>query len=287
MSPNKYTANVLDSMIRGRDLVYSSLDISLSLEEFAIGVNLSVRNLDLCWGYAAIEPQRDINYDKEAVISLGVSKQNGYLLNVPIYEEGLSLSSLLGSGEPLQNVYAFGSIYLQTNISPASPSVVPLLLRGGSGGTGTRLLMSKDIEVDTVIDAFKSGDFPIVAPPMSGSVLEIYRFVMDIAYYDTNASYKNRIQTHLIDMRKPRGWGGYAEENMGVILIPAAIANYNNVTIGVEDSENAVKDVVETWVQLTTWEPDFLQFWKKSGSNVMPGRLERYLYEVLGITLIT
>lgn len=287
MTPSKYTANVLDSLIRGRDLIYSSKDISLSLEEFAMGINLYVRDLDLCWGYAAIEPELAANYNKEAVISLGVMKQDGNLLNVPTTESGLSLSSLLdvGGAEPLQDVYAFGSIYLQSNTAPLSPNVIPLLLRGGANGTGNRLLISKDIDIDTALDSFKNGDISIAAP--SGVVLEIYRFIMDISYYDSTESYKNRIQTHLIDMRKPRGWGGYAEENMGTVLIPAAIENYNNVTDSVAESENAVKDIVNTWVQLSSWEPDFLNFWRKSGSNIMPPRLERYLDEVLGITLIT
>lgn len=288
MSPNKHTANVLDAMIRGRDLIYSSEDVSLSLEEFAMGINLSVRNLDLCWGYAAVEPQLAANYDKETVISIGVAKQSGSLLNIPTNESGLSLSALLdvGGAEPLQNVYAIGSIYLGSNTYPTTPSVVPLLLRGGSGGTGNRILMSKDVDIDTIIDSVRNGDFPTVTPPVHDSVLEIYRFVMDITYYDSSESYKNRIQTYLIDFRKPRGWGGYAEENMGVVLIPAAISNYENVSNSVDESENAVKDIVETWVHFTTWEPDFLNFWKKSGSNIMPARLERYLNEKLGITLL-
>lgn len=289
MSPNKNTANVLDAMIRGRDLIYASEDISLSLEEFAMGVNLSVRDFDLCWGYATIEPQLAANYDKEATVGIGVSRQDGDLLNVPANESGFSLSALLdvGGAEPLQNVYAVGSIYLKTNTAPAVPSIVPLLLRGGANGTGNRILINKDIDIDTIIDAFRNGDFPVIAPPTGGSILEIYRFVLDITYYDSSESYKNRIQTHLIDLRKPRGWGGYAEENMGVLLIPAAINNYNNVSNGVIESEKAVKDIVETWVYFTTWEPDFLNFWKKSGSNVMPSRLEQYLNEKLGITLLS
>jgi hypothetical protein len=289
MSPNKYTANVLDSMLRGRDLIYSSQDTSLSLEEFAMGVNLTVRDLDLCWGYASVEPQLTTNYAKEAVISIGVTRQEGDLLNIPSVESGLSLSSLLdiGGAEPLQNVYAFGSIFLQSNTAPTAPTIVPLLLRGGTNGTGTRILMNKDFDIDTAISALQNGDITPVAPPSSGFILEIYRFIMDITYYDSNESYKNRIETHLIDVRKPRGWGGYAEENMGVTLIPAAITNYNNVIAGVNISENAVQNIVNTWVQLPTWEPDFLHYWQKSGSNIMPARLEQYLSEVLGITLIT
>jgi hypothetical protein len=288
MSPNKNTAHVLDSMIRGRDLIYNSEDISLSLEEFAMGVNLSVRDFDLCWGYAPIEPQLSANYNKEAIIGVGVSRQDGSLLNVPTDESGLSLSSLLdiGGAEPLQNVYALGSIYLSTNTAPAVPTITPLLLRGGAGGTGSRILINKDVDIDTIIDSFKNGDFPTITPP-AGVVLEICRFIMDISYYDSSESYKNRIQTHLIDLRKPRGWGGYAEETMGAVLIPAAINNYNNVSNSVIESEKAVKDIVETWVYLTTWEPDFLNFWKKSGSNIMPPRLERYLNEKLGITLLS
>lgn len=287
MPPNKYTANVLDAMIRGRDLIYSSLDKSYSLEEFAMGIHLEVRDMDVCWGYSFIEPQLAANYDKEATLSIGVSKQDGSLNNTPADEFGLSLSDLLdvGGAEPLQNVYAFGSIFLQANTPPATPSVVPLLLRGGSNGTGTRLLVNKDFDIETAVSAMANGDVAPVTPP-AGTVLELFRFVMDITYFDSSASYKNRIQTHMIDLRKPRGWGGYAEENMGVILIPAAINNYNSVTAGVDMSENAVKDIVETWVQLPTWEPDFLQFWQKSGSNVMPERLERYLEEVFGITLL-
>ena len=145
MSPHKHTANVLDAMLRGRDLIQSSVDISLSLEEFAMGINLSVRDLDLCWGYVSVEPQLPENHSKETVISLGVAKQSGDLVDMPTEETGLSLSGLLdvGGAEPLQNVYAFGSIYLQANTAPDTPNVVPLLLRGGSGGTGRRLLLNK------------------------------------------------------------------------------------------------------------------------------------------------
>lgn len=289
MSPNKHTANVLDSMLRGRDLINSSKDTSLSLEEFAIGINLAVRDLDLCWGYASVEPKLATNYNKEAVISIGVTRQTGDLLNIPTVESGLSLSALLdiGGAEPLQNVYAFGSIFLQSNTAPTEPTVVPLLLRGGSNGTGVRILMNKDFDIDTALSALQNGDIAAVTPPNSGFILEIYRFLMDITYYDSSASYKNRIQTHLIDVRKPRGWGGYAEENMGVTLIPAAIANYNGVINGLGISENAVQNIINTWIALPTWEPDFLHYWQKSGSNIMPDRLEQYLSEVLGITLIT
>lgn len=287
MPPNKHTANVLDALIRGRDLIYKSKDITLSLEEFAMGSPLFSRDFDLCWGFAAIEPELPENYGKELVISTGVSRLDGDLLNIPDSEEGLSLSSLLdvGGSEPLQNVYAIGSVFLGVDEYPDSPDIVPLLLRGGDG-TGRRVLLSKDIDVDIIIDSLKNGDFPSVVSPDYDFVIEIYRFVLDITYYHPTDTYKNRIQTHLIDMRKPRGWGGYAEENMGVVLIPATISNYENVTIGVNQSEKAVKDIINTWINLA-WEPDFLQFWKKSGSNIMPTRLERYLEEELGIVLLT
>jgi len=286
--PNKNTANVLDSLIRGRDLIFASGDRSYSLEEFAMGINLEIRDLDLCWGYAAIEPKLPTNFDKEAVISIGVARQTDLLAEMPTEEFGLSLSDLMdvGGAEVLQNVYAFGSIFLKSNLAPpATPSVIPFLLRGGDDGTGRRLLIHKDITVDEAIAAMTNGDVPPVTPP-DGNVLEIFRFVMDITYFDSSNNYKNRIDTHIIDMRKPRGWGGFAEENMGVVLTPASIVNYDNNVAGVDISEKAVKDLVDTWVHLTTWEPDFLQFWKKSGGNVMPPRLEGYIKDVLGITLL-
>jgi hypothetical protein len=286
-SPHVNTATVLDSMIRGRDLIYGSVDRSYALEEFAMGVNLTVRDLDICWGYSYIEPELSANYDKEMTVSIGVTRQSGDLNNVPTNEEGLSLSALLddGGAEALQNVYAFGSVFLQANTAPAVPSVVPLLLRGGTTGEGTRLLMSRDLTVAEALDALKNGDIPPVTPP-AGTTLEIYRFLLDITYFDSMNSYKNRINTYVIDVRKPRGWGGYAEENMGSVLIPSSIANYNNVNSSVEDAEDAVKEIVQTWVELPSWEPDFLHFWQKSGSNIMPERLERYLDEILGIVLL-
>jgi hypothetical protein len=254
-----------------------------------MGVNLLPRDLDLCWGYSIIEPKLAANYDKEAVISSGVAKNSGALLQIPDDEFGLSLSALLdvGGAEALQNVYALGSIFLESNSPPMSPSITPLLLRGGANGVGRRMLINKDLDVETVIDSFKNGDFPKVVPPADSLAIEIYRFVMDISYYDAAESYKNRIKIYFIDLRKPRGWGGYAEENMGSILIPSTISNYSNVLNSINESEKAVKDIIETWVALTTWEPDFLNFWKKSGSNIMPSRLEKYLDEELGITLLS
>jgi len=286
-SPHINTATVLDSMIRGRDLIYGSIDRSYALEEFAMGVNLEVRDLDICWGYSYIEPELAANSDKEMTVGIGVTRQSGNLNNVPNTEAGLSLSDLLdvGGAEPLQNVYAFGSVFLQSNVAPNAPNVVPLLLRGGATGEGTRLLTSRDFTVSEALDALKNGDVPAVTPP-AGTTLEIFRFLLDITYFDSSNSYKNRINTYVIDMRKPRGWGGYAEENMGSILIPSSITNYNNVSISVEDAEDAVKEIVQTWVELPSWEPDFLHFWQKSGGNIMPARLERYLDETFGIILL-
>jgi len=283
-SPSVYTANTLDAIVRSLSLATETQDVLLAAEEFALGIPLATRTLDLCWGYAPIEGELAANSNKELVISQGLTRRSGTLATVQNTETGFAVASAtyLGS-DKLQNVYAYGSVFL-VDASP-KPTIEVKLLRGGTGGTGSPILSARDYDITAAIQMVYREDIPTITPP-AGTVLEIVRFVLDITYYNGGPSPQNKVKMYLIDSRKPRGWGGYAEENMGLHITPALILNYRSTKETTDEAKNHVKNIVSEWVNLPSWEPNFLEFWKKSGSNKMPVRLEQFLLDELDITLL-
>lgn len=276
--PNPKTALIFDALVRGLDLFPNLSDIALAQAEFAMGVPLASRALDLAWGFAPITPQLLADARSELCVSRGLARGVGVLIPDVSTETAFSPSSGLGS-TAVQGAYAFGSLYL---VSGASLTVQSALA-SGTGNSAPPILMNRDYDVQAAVGLSRAGTAPLAAPP-AGTVLEIARFVLDIDSYVGAADPRNRVTTHYIDLRRPRGWGGFAEELFAASLVPPLVQFSQTAQEQSALAVQATTYAVAAWVGLKGWSPNFTAFWQASPTP-LPTRLHQYLHDKLGITV--
>ena len=303
-------ANIFNELLLEYDKFKSSLDFYYSLQEFSLGQPDASRTgnvLDLCWGYSNIKPtslnQSTVNpsnsaavltlAQNEVVVGQGITRvTNSFvtkrLNGVKINFTGLNPTNILAVAHPykLKNVYAFGSIYLKpaaaSQQSPAPPPTVEFsLLRGDIGLQASPLLIVKDISLDDVFmmvynDVIKAAEKP------DSLAIELSRVIIDIDYFDPNDATKKFIKFYFYDTRKPRGWGGFAEEILAKNLVPIVIQTYDEaVEYDILFNQNIYK-LIMGWVNLSSWDnfTNFIDFWRYPSNNILlPARLKQYLQD--------
>ena len=83
----------------------------------------------------------------------------------------------------------------------------------------------------------------------------------------------------MLDMRRPRGWAGFAEEKFAVNIIPYLLKYKVDISEFMGDSDNllcfrdAVKNIVEKWINLS-WPGGFKVFWDSYG---LPENIHDYI----------
>jgi hypothetical protein len=192
----------------------------------------------------------------------------------------------LPSGQVYQNVYAFANIFLEQsapsmgNDNPAA-SVSTSLLKGEL--SGTPIFMTKDLDVKSVIEMSRKDEIPDAtcetnypsAPPEN---IKIFNVIIEINYFDPDDLATKDVVFHYIDKRKPRGWGGFAEEFMGVYLTPYIINKNNDYDKIYNELDQSFYNLVKAWINLRFWSPSFIDFWTDpTNSDLMPERLKEYL----------
>ncbi|MGG2377334.1 hypothetical protein ACE400_29460, partial [Salmonella enterica] len=83
-------------------------------------------------------------------------------------------------------------------------------------------LVSQDYDINTAENMFLTG---IIEPYIPANTFELFRFILDIQYYDPNDESRNIIHVHTIDLRKIRGYGGFSEESLSVNVVPSLIVS--------------------------------------------------------------
>jgi hypothetical protein len=280
MQPDPNTAIILDNIVTQLNNIKRIEDVSLAVCEFAMGFATSARTWDLSFGLSSIETNKEANLDYDVVLGKGVVTyiSSEIIMNGTNGEYPLNIQALLTDIAPLQNTYAFGSIYLKYNSgAEIDVSLYPY---------GTHpLLMFRDIDQNTVMDMIMDDKIGSAAP--SGT-LELFRFIVDIEDYTHGVgSVLNKLRIILIDKRKIRGWAGFAEENMAVNLIPTLLERKDNIYTSIDTSsggnslEDVIKNLVATWMDMD-WEGGFNAFWYDSINNptslyILPDALKTYI----------
>ena len=285
------TAKLLTDVLLAMDLLVQGKDEYFSLQEFALGLPLENRTIDLCYGFAKVPPTTSALAEFEAVIGHGVSRitnedVTAKLTKIKRSFTGLDFTSLLPSGQVYQNVYAFANIFLEQsapsmgNDNPAA-SVSTSLLKGEL--SGTPIFMTKDLDVKSVIEMSRKDEIPDAtcetnypsAPPEN---IKIFNVIIEINYFDPDDLATKDVVFHYIDKRKPRGWGGFAEEFMGVYLTPYIINKNNDYDKIYNELDQSFYNLVKAWINLRFWSPSFIDFWTDpTNSDLMPERLKEYL----------
>ncbi len=285
------TAKLLTDVLLAMDLLVQGKDEYFSLQEFALGLPLENRTIDLCYGFAKVPPTTSALAEFEAVIGHGVSRitnedVTAKLTKIKRSFTGLDFTTLLPLGQVYQNVYAFANIFLEQsapsmgNDNPAA-SVSTSLLKGEL--SGTPIFMTKDLDVKSVIEMSRKDEIPDAtcetnypsAPPEN---IKIFNVIIEINYFDPDDLATKDVVFHYIDKRKPRGWGGFAEEFMGVYLTPYIINKNNDYDKIYNELDQSFYNLVKAWINLRFWSPSFIDFWTDpTNSDLMPERLKEYL----------
>lgn len=277
-SPALSTAILLNNLLIEISQLNTGEDIFFSQEEFALGKPLSVRNLDLCWGYNAVQASTSANSGKQLIVGTGITRNGtGTLDHKNATQQGFMLTDLLSNSIVYQDVYVFGSIYLvASNTLGDTPSIVPVLV-GGEGGSGSPLCVSRTVSQSDALNWIFSGLIPSALAP-AGTSLEIMKFMLDITQYEFNQISTNNVQALIVDLRRPRGWGGYPDEIMATILTTNIIQRYNNFALTNVELQQYIYNVVKAWIHLPGWTPSFIDYW-----NAHPGQMPAYLREYLAL----
>jgi hypothetical protein len=290
-SPSPYTAYIFDLVVRSLDRLNAMNEVALALEEYGLGTPLFERDLDLCYGLAAVDARLASNANAELVIGTGLVRYlnnavpNRVHTGIPP-EKAFNPTLLLGS-LVVQDAYAFGSVFLRAWTSVGGPAFdVQVELVRGAGG-GNPLLMLRDVPLSEALDWLAEGlvgDATVPAAPWGSTnyrTLEIMRFLINITYFDGNDSSKNRLKVIPVDQRRVRGALGFAEEALGALLVPTLVRGESATREQYAKANAAVKAMINQWVQLDSWQPNFLQYWQTSVVP-MPARLRKYLEDELG-----
>jgi len=278
------TAILLNNTLLAIDLMTSGKDEYFSLKEFAIGAPLVNRSIDLCYGYAKVPPTTSTTAAFEAVVGQGITRitnndVTAKLTRVNNSFTGINFTNLLPAGKVYENVYAFGNVFIsQTEsflIDNPTATLTRNILKGET--SGVPIFMAKDVDLDTVIQMARRNEIP-EAECTEENFIKIFDVIIEIFFFDPNDIATKNVVLHFIDKRKPRGWGGFAEEFMGAYLTPQTINKSNDYNLVLKNINDNFYNLVNSWINLRSWSPSFIDFWQQAENNaLMPDRLKEYL----------
>jgi hypothetical protein len=284
MAMNYASAVSMNNLILALDKTQSTLDYALSIQEYALSYNSVERNLQLLYGLSNIKTQNHNNVLDILCFGKGLVKSvlsKSYLEFPSSNEVGYTVGQVLGNLDTMSNGYVFGKIFLTSDAS-AGQELVFSLARPSGNPNGTPLIISKDIDIETAEEIIRNTTELSYTTSKDYSV-ELYKFIADVNYYDQSIK-NSRVFFKLLDYRLPRGYFGYSEETLSKIVISSIIRNYAFISEQYITQKSFTYEIVTNWVSSTTWDPDFVSYWRSSGQT-LPTRLLSYLSSELSINI--
>lgn len=281
MSPNYYSAILLDNIVSSLSIIEEGVDYSLSLKEHSAGSDVNDYNLEIGYGFSSIQSNNSSSLLKILNIGKGLSKSSSGLSYIPVSsnEIGFTLQQIITSSNIYKNCYLFGSVFLA--VDGSNTILTTALSKPASLPLGIDpLIICKDININEAIDMMNLSSEIYTS---SGYVneLELYKFILDIDYYDGDTK-SARLSMYLIDNRKTRGVLPYADEDLSFSFINILNQNYINNQRIYDKTKSNIKSIVSDWVSLSSWDPSFVGYWTTPG-NVLPTNLKNFLQTELGI----
>jgi len=284
MAMNYASAITMNNLVLALDQTASTVDMALASQEYALSNNTVERNLQLLYGLSAIKSQ---NYNMvlnvlsfgKGLVKTALSKSN---VELPTgNEQGYTIQQILGNLDTMSDGYIFGKVFL-TSDNTGGQAITFSLARPISNPSGSPLIISKDIDIDTAEEIIRTSQ-ELSFTTNKTYQLEIYKFIADVSYYDGTIK-NSRVFFKLIDERLPRGYFGYTEENISKILVASIIRNYVLISEQYNTQKNLTKEIITNWTGSSTWDPDFKSYWQNSGKP-LPTRLLSYLSSELSINI--
>lgn len=275
MTPDPNTANLFDILIKQADNIRCATDISLSVAEFAVGFPTQNRDFDVCFGFNLKSSADTENINKDIVIGQGVYRLNGDedFLNFQDSETLFDVKTLMTTLPPISDTYLFGVVYLRCVKATGNLSFGFELTKPNGV---VPLSMLRDISESDIVNWVKNNTVDITLAVEAGiSKTELYKFVVSIDNYTGVTNSKiDRLKVIVVDQRKPRGWAGFAQEDMS-LMIPYVLRYKDNIGSLTIDAE--LKIVINSWLDLN-WARSFVDFWNNAyPTYVLPQTLYNYI----------
>lgn len=286
MSMNYASAEIMNNLVVALDKSYNCLDYALSAQEYALSYNTVERNLQLLYGLSNLQSSGISMIEETLVFGKGLIKSqtdsNNLQLPVLAKELGFKVTDILGNIYESSNAYAFGVIYLTSDVSEGEELVFSLA-RPSSAPGGDPFLISKDVSLDDAENIIRTSLDFVYPVPAKDYYLEIYKFIADIEIYD-NTIKNSRVFFKIIDERKPRGYFGYSEEKISKVMVPQIIRNYQSIQELYNMQKVYVRSIMDSWVGSNDWSPSFVNFWRNS-NKTLPTPLLNYLQNEMSIII--
>jgi hypothetical protein len=283
MSPSEYSAIILDNLVKSLDILYIGVDYSAAIKEHSLGADFTTQNIELGYGLSAIQSNNPSNLLNILVLGKGYSKSTlgSYdLIPTSGNETGLSLNNILSTTTIYENCYMIGSVFLSLDGSN-NPIITANLFKPTSDPSSSdSVIIYKDISYEDV-EKIVNNSTEIVSSSGYTTSLELFRFILDVDYYDGNLS-SARASLYIIDDRKTRGVLTFAEETLAFSFMNALNQNYQLTQRIYDTTKSNIKTIINDWVSLSSWDPSFVEYWTTPG-HTLPTNLKNFLQNELGI----
>jgi len=283
MSPNEYSATILDNLVKSLDILYVGVDYSASIKEHSLGADFTLQNIELGYGLSAIQSNNPNNLLNILVLGKGYSKSTlgGYdLIPTSGNETGLNLNNILTTSTIYENCYIIGSMFLSLDGSNNPVISVGLSKPVNDPTSSDPIVIYKDISFEEV-EKIVNNSSEIVSSSGYAVSLELFKFILDVDYYNGNYT-SARVSLYMIDERKTRGVLTFAEETLAFSFMNALNQNYELTQRIYDRTKSNIKTIIDSWVSLSSWDPSFVEYWTTPG-HTLPTNLKNFLQNELGI----
>lgn len=282
-------ATLLDNLVTDLYFFNQTNDYYYAMTEFAVGfARTTTRSLDLCYGAAVTN--NEINAPPYNVtFGVAYTRLNN-VVQPTVFNSSSSFEinflSCLPNNIFIDSGIIVGSVYLVADVDMSNNvtyNIVAIPYQNNSN------IIAINSTADQIYNNLFDGQY-LPTPPTNQHYLEIYRFLIQTSniYVSSNiiaSQYVNwTFSIDFIDLRKPRGFPGYANKKLAFNLLNRTINLQEGNLVVYGEYKKSVTKMVSDWLNYTTWVPDLYTYWATSG-NQIPMNLQTYILQELGINI--
>lgn len=288
MEPNYSSAIILNNLVKAYNQTYNTLNISQSIKDYCIGNKNTNDILNLNYGLSKLSTNNYNFISSLFVLGKGIysSTLSSNYLEIPDAnnnETAFYFDDIYNLGDDLSNCYLLGKIYLTSSESGYDLNFV--LAKSSADPEGEIVILHRDITLNEALNVLEfSTDlvFPLPNETYSNNVY-LYDFILSVDEFTDN-SQTDRYFIYLFDKRAPKGLYGLSDENLYTSIISKIILGHKEIVNLVDVELNNIKTLIQSWVDLDSWDPDFITYWQ-TASPALPNELTSFLENELGIVI--
>jgi hypothetical protein len=282
MVPNYASALILNNIVKAYNLSKSYSDSPISLKEFAANYDDVEKDLYLLYGLSPIKSNNEEFVQDILVLGKGLSKSNllNNIVELPSAQNnqfGFQISEILGNNTDIADCYIFAAAYLTATTSGID--VKFSLGKSVDNKTGEVFILGRDVDLETAKNILQYNNqivFP--QPNNTDQYTLLFKMILDISIYDGTEK-NSRVLISILDERKPRSFYSVSEENAAAIITPAMFSFDKKYNFMVSTQFNALSQIVNDWVNLDSWDPDFATYWYNS-QKPLPTDLKDFIISI-------